>query len=61
MSYCLLRAMVAIAIAMSMTISILVINDISGLQNPPANAQNQNNNTNKLTITDGIASGDVTD
>jgi hypothetical protein len=48
-----------LVVMMMMIISLLVINNIALLQNP-AFAQNINN-TNKLVIPDGVASGDVTD
>src|SRR6188472_1855428 len=48
-----------VLVVMMMIISLLVLNNIALLQNP-AFAQNINN-TNKLVIPDGVASGDVTD
>ncbi|HEY5632041.1 MAG TPA: PhoD-like phosphatase N-terminal domain-containing protein, partial [Nitrososphaeraceae archaeon] len=54
------RILVLIIIMMMMVIiSLLVLNNIALLQNPTF-AQNINN-TNKLVIPDGVASGDVTD
>ena len=56
-----LRRDVIVIIMVMMTISILALNNIA-LLSYPALAQNNNIiNTNKLSITDGIASGDVTD
>ena len=56
-----LRRDVIVIIMVMMTISILALNNIA-LLSYPALAQNNNIiNTNKIAITDGIASGDVTD
>lgn len=53
------RILVLIIMMMMVIISLLVLNNIALLQNPTF-AQNINN-TNKLVIPDGVASGDVTD